>query len=82
MLTPFAQPSCVTRMNSRAGPWNQVAIITPSACQTVAKRSQSPASRQTAQFSTRSRIARRSNVASSIQASLGRTSELAARRFR
>ena len=34
----------------------------PSSCQTVRKRSQSPASRQTAQFSTRSRIARRSAV--------------------
>ena len=35
----------------------------PSSCQTVRKRSQSPASRHTAQFSTRSRIARRSAVA-------------------
>ena len=64
MLTPLAQPSFVTRMNSSAGPWNQVAIITPSSCQTVRKRSQSPASRQTAQFSMRSRIARRSETVS------------------
>ena len=51
MLTPLAQPSCVTRMNSVYGPWNQVAIITPSGCHTVANRSQSPASRHTAQRS-------------------------------
>ena len=66
MLTPFAQPSLVTRMNSSAGPWNHVAIITPSSCQTVRKRSQSPASRQTAQLSTSSRIARRSETVSSM----------------
>src|SRR4051794_30651245 len=46
-------------MNSSAEPWNHVAIMRPSSCQTVAKRSQSPASRQTAQLSTRPRIARR-----------------------
>src|SRR5665213_2959447 len=66
MLTPRAQPSCVTRMKSSAEPWNQVAIITPSSCQTVRKRSQSPASRQTAQFSINSRRASRSMVTSFI----------------
>ena len=49
----------------RAGPWNQVAVIQPSACHTVAKRSQSPASRQTTQFSTVSRIASLSAASSS-----------------
>src|SRR5262245_14096780 len=44
-------------MKSSAGPWNQVAIMYPSSCQTVRNRSQSPASRQTTQFSTSSRIA-------------------------
>ena len=44
--TPRSKPSRLTRMNSSAGPWNQVAIIVPSSCQTVRKRSQSPASRQ------------------------------------
>src|SRR5262249_17742464 len=56
MRTPLANPSRLTRMKSSAGPWNQVAIIRPSSCQTVRKRSQSPASRQTTQFSTRRRI--------------------------
>src|SRR5262245_2850567 len=56
MRTPLANPSRLTRMKSSAGPWNQVAIIRPSSCQTVRKRSQSPASRQTAQFSTRRRM--------------------------
>ena len=54
--TPRSNPSRLTRMKSAAGPWNQVAIMNPSSCQTVANRSQSPASRHTAQFSTRSRI--------------------------
>jgi hypothetical protein len=40
----------VTSMNSLAGPWNHVAVIHPSSCQTVAKRAQSPASCQSAQF--------------------------------
>ncbi len=39
-------------MNSSAVPWNQVAIMRPSSCHTVRKRSQSPASRHTTQFST------------------------------
>src|SRR5262249_11752233 len=56
MRTPLANPSRLTRMKSSAGPWNHVAIIRPSSCQTVRKRSQSPASRQTTQFSTRRRI--------------------------
>src|SRR5262245_56242093 len=54
--TPRSKPSRLTRMKSSHGPWNQVAIIRPSSCQTVRKRSQSPASRQTTQFSTRLRI--------------------------
>ena len=66
MLTPLSQPSFVTAMNSSAVPWNHVAIMRPSSCQTVRKRSQSPASRHTAQFSTSSRIARRSFAASAI----------------
>ena len=61
MLTPRSKPSRLTRMKSAAEPWNQVAIMRPSSCQTVAKRSQSPASRHTAQFSIRSRIVRRSS---------------------
>src|SRR5947209_12996006 len=47
-------------MNSSAVPWNQVAIIRPSSCQTVRKRSHIMASRQIAQFSMRSRMIRRS----------------------
>ena len=66
MLTPLLEPSRLTAMNSSAVPWNQVAIMRPSACQTVRKRSQSPASRHTAQFSTSSRIANRSNTSSPI----------------
>src|SRR5437764_596341 len=50
----------------------EVAIMTPSSCQTVAKRCQSPASRHTAQFSTSSRTARRSAMASSIAVLLAR----------
>ena len=59
MLTPRSKPTA-TRMKSVAPARNQVAIIQPSSCQTVAKRSQSPASRHSAQFSTSSRISRRS----------------------
>ena len=39
-----------------------VLIISPSGAQTVRNRSQSPASRHTAQFSTSSRIRRRSSI--------------------
>src|SRR5271169_3915048 len=60
ILTPRSEASLLTRMNSSAAPWNQVAIMTPSSCQTPRKRSQSPASRHTTQFSTTSRIVRRS----------------------
>src|SRR3954447_19409838 len=63
MLTPRSKPSRLTRMNSSAVPWNHVAIMRPSSCQRARNRSQSPASRHTAQASTRSRIARRSAVA-------------------
>src|SRR5437899_10576202 len=64
MLTPLFQPSRLTSMNRSAGPWNHVAIIRPSSCHTVRKRSQSPASRHSTQFSTTSRICRRSSMAS------------------
>src|SRR5438309_5238245 len=47
-------------MNSSAVPWNQVAIIRPSSCQTLRKRSHIRPSRQMAQFSMRSRMIRRS----------------------
>src|SRR6478609_2007045 len=57
MRTPRSNPSRLTRMKSSHDPWNQVAIIRPSSCQTVRNRSQSPASRQTTQFSTSRRIA-------------------------
>src|SRR5262252_10710728 len=58
MLTPASNPWRLTAMKSRAGPWNQVAVIHPSVgCHTVANRSQSPASRHSAQFSTSSRMA-------------------------
>src|SRR6185503_12552803 len=60
MRTPRSKPSRLTRMKSSQLPWNQVAIILPSSCQTVRNRSQSPASRQTTQFSTRRRISSRS----------------------
>ena len=69
--TPRSKPSRLTRMNSSAGPWNQVAIILPSSCQTVRKRSQSPASRQTAQFSISSRISSRSRSSSLLPRSVG-----------
>src|SRR5205809_5104832 len=66
MLTPLFQPSRLTSMKRSAGPWNQVAIIVPSECQTLRKRSQSPASRHTTQFSTTSRMRSRSIIAESI----------------
>src|SRR5690242_10934317 len=51
-------------MNTSTPPWNQVAFITPSSCQTVRKRAQSRASRHSAQFSISSRISRRSAASS------------------
>ncbi len=66
MLTPLSQPSRLTSMKRSAEPWNQVAIIRPSECQTPRKRSQSPASRHTAQFWTTSRISSRSTSAAGI----------------
>ncbi len=60
--TPRSKPSRLTRMKSSSRPWNQVAIITPVVVPDVRKRSQSPASRHSAQFSTRSRISSRSVV--------------------
>ena len=65
MLTPRSQPALFMAMNSSPVPWVQVAIIMPSGCQTVRKRSQSPASRQSTQFSIRSRRASRSRVSRS-----------------
>ncbi len=59
MRTPRAQPCLLASMKPSALPWNQVAIMRPSSCQTVRRRSQSPASRQSAQDSTSSRISRR-----------------------
>ena len=67
MLTPLLKPSRLTSMNRVAGPWNQVAVIHPSECQTVEKRSQSAASRQRTQFSTVSRMARRSIAVGSME---------------
>src|SRR5437764_1336351 len=64
MFTPDSKPLRLTAMNSRAGPWNQVAVIHPSRCHTVANRSQSPESRHRTQFSTVSRIASLSAVRS------------------
>ncbi len=66
MLTPRSKPCLLTRMKSRAGPWNQVAVIQPSSCHTVAKRSQSPASRHSTQFSITSRMACRSAASASL----------------
>src|SRR4051812_4915360 len=66
MLTPFSKPALLTSMNFAAGPWNQVADIQPSSCHTVRKRSQSPASRHSAQFCTTSMIACLSALCSSI----------------
>ncbi len=77
MLTPLSQPSLLTRIKSAADPWNQVADIHPSSCQTVAKRSQSPASRQIAQFSIRSRIAIRSACSASVMTVPPRVAETA-----
>ena len=69
MLTPFSKPARLTAMNSSALPWNQVAIMRPSSCQTPRKRSQSPASRHTTQFSTTSRMASRSEMAVAMSCS-------------
>src|SRR5262249_11533359 len=53
-------------MNSSWEPWNHVAHICPSLCQTVRKRSHIRASRHSAQFSISSRIAMRSAAALGI----------------
>src|SRR5437868_15045177 len=71
MLTPDSKPLRLTAMNSRAGPWYQVAVIHPSGCHTVANRSQSPESRHRTQFSTVSRIASLSAVRCSGFVGLG-----------
>jgi hypothetical protein len=62
MLTPRSKPSRETRAKSAPDPWNQVAIMKPSSCQTVANRSQSPASRQSTHCSTMRRISSSSGV--------------------
>src|ERR1022692_1214691 len=56
MLTPASNAWRLTLMKSAAGPWNQVAVIQPPSCQTVAKSSHLPASRKSAQFSMTWRI--------------------------
>ena len=57
MITPRSNAFLLASMKSAAGLWNQVALIQPFVgCHTAANRSQSPASRQTAQRSTSSRI--------------------------
>src|SRR5262245_22555111 len=66
MLTPRSKPARLTSMNLDAGPWNQVAVIQPLSCQTVLKRSQSPASRHSAQFCTVSMIASLSSMTDSL----------------
>src|SRR5580704_4133831 len=66
MRTPRFQPSSLPLMNSSNVPWNQVAIMRPSACQTVRKRSHSRASRHTAQFSTSWRMVTLSAAAAVI----------------
>src|SRR5437764_15264509 len=71
MLTPLSNPLRLAAMKSGAGPWNQVAVIQPAVgCHTVANRSQSPASRHSAQFSTSSRMANLSASAVGTQAPL------------
>ena len=72
MRTPRAQPCLLASMKPSAVPWNQVAIMRPSSCQTVRSRSHSPASRQTAQDSTSSRIARRESASSLTDVRLAR----------
>ena len=70
MRTPRAQPCLLASMKPSALPWNHVAIIRPSSCHTVRRRCQSPASRQTAQDSTSSRISRRDSASPVMRASL------------
>ena len=65
MFTPASKPSRLARMKSAAGPWNQVAVIQPSSCQTDANPAQSPASLVRAHFSTSWRI-RNSSASCSV----------------
>src|SRR5579862_7501272 len=67
MRTPRFQPSSLPLMNSSNVPWNHVAHMRPSACQTVRKRSHKRASRHTAQFSTSSRMTRLSSSITAIE---------------
>jgi len=60
LRAPRAKLSWLARMKSSAPPWNQVAIMTPSWCQTERNSFQRPVSRHVAQFSISSRMARRS----------------------
>jgi hypothetical protein len=57
ITTPRSNAARLTSMNLSAGPWNQVAVIQAPSCQQVRKRSQSPASRHTAQLFTVSTMA-------------------------
>ena len=65
MFTPASNPAWLTRTNSAAGPWNQVAVIQPSSCQTDANVAQSPESRAIAQVSMTRRI-RNSSASCSV----------------
>ena len=56
MFTPASKPAWLTRTNSAAGPWNQVAVIQPSSCHTDANDAQSAESRAIAQVSMSLRI--------------------------
>src|SRR4051812_35252628 len=60
MRTPLAYPSSLTLMKSSRVPWNQVACITPSSCQTVRNRSHRRAAHGSAHFPPTGRRARQS----------------------
>src|SRR5688572_17365919 len=70
MLTPLLHPSRLAAMKSVALPWNHVACMRPSSCHTPRKRSQSPASRHSTQFSTTSRMAMRARRSASAMGAL------------
>ena len=73
MFTPWENPDRLTAMNSAYGPWNQVAVIHPSSCQTRANSSHRPESRRITQSSTTFRIAdpaAKSNSPSTLPSSL------------
>ena len=60
MLTPLVKPALAHLDEFLGRALEPGRLIQPSSCQTVRNRSQSPASRQSAQFSTSWRMARRS----------------------